>query len=156
MSEENTNENQSTNNSDAPEWARNAISKANNEAADFRVKLRTKTEEHTAALAQLEALTGDKSAAEARAEAAEKELLRYQTAVEANVPGEQVTQFAGLLQGNTADELKAHATQLLAMFGPQGKRVPATDKSQGQGGDSMPALSEGAAFLANALQGRFN
>ena len=62
-------------NTDAPEWARNAITKANNEAAKYRTDLRAKTDEHTTALAQIESLTGAKTAAEARAEAAEKELL---------------------------------------------------------------------------------
>lgn len=143
-------------NTDAPEWARNAISKANNEAADFRVKLRAKTEEHTTALSQIESLTGEKSAAEARAEAAEKELLKYQIAADAKVPGDILADFTHRLQGATADELKADAEQLLSFYGTSGKRVPATDRSQGQGSDSTPGLSEGAAFLANALQGRFS
>ena len=155
MSEENTStETQTQQSNDAPEWARTAITKANNEAAKYRTDLRAKTEEHTAALAQLEVISGEKAAADERAANAEKELLKYKTAVAANVPGEQADQFAGLLQGNNADELKAHAEQLLAMFGAPGKRVPATDKSQGQGSESTPGLSEGAAFLVNALQGR--
>ena len=138
---------------DAPEWARNAITKANNEAAKYRTDLRAKTEEHTAVLAQVDTLSAEKAEALERASNAEKELLKYKTTVAANVPGEQAGQFAGLLQGNTAEELKAHADQLLAMFGPPNKRVPATDPSQGQG-NGEPTLSEGAAFLANALQGK--
>jgi vacuolar-type H+-ATPase subunit I/STV1 len=132
-----------------PSWAREKLTKANNEAAKYRTELRQVTEAHTTALSQSESLAGEKAAAEARAEAAEKELLKYRVAMEANVPGALIPR----LQGSTEEELKADAAALLASF-PSGQfKQNATDPSQGRGDGQSAGLSPGAAFIQKALRG---
>lgn len=139
---------------DCPQWARDAITKANNEAAKYRTELRAKTDEHTQALAQIEALTAEKNTLTSQVSDAEKALLKYTVAVGSGVPGDKAADFAALLQGNDQTELRAHADSLLGLFGaPGANQQSATDPSQGQGGDSTAGLSEGGALLAKALRG---
>lgn len=126
--------------SSLPQWARDAISRANNEAAERRVALRQKTDEHTAALAQVQSIADEKAAAEKAANDSKAELLKLSIALDAGVPGERVRSIAARLQGSTEDELKADAAALVNEFGINAAPVTrATDPSQGRGNDSPPA-----------------
>lgn len=137
-----------------PQWARDAISRGNNEAAKYRTEKKAVEEQHTAALAQLQALSGEKDSAEAARVAAEKELLKFRVAVSTGVPGDKAGEFAALLQGDDETSLKEHASKLLGLFGAPGSSTPpATDPTQGLGDDGTAGLSTGAAFFASRLRG---
>lgn len=161
MPDENNEQNQNTPTPPArsgTDWmtpeARELVSRANNEAAGYRTERNDFREKHTAALAQLDSLSGEKTAAEERATAAEKALLKYRVAVGSGMDPTGADTFAALLQGSDENELKAHATQLLGVFGkPSQNQQNATDPSQGHG-DGESGLSEGAAFLSRSLRGR--
>lgn len=132
-----------------PKWARNSLSKANNEAAKFRNELREKTEEHTQALAKLENLSGQVSQVESQRDSALADLNKLRTVLEAGVPGGQALALASRLQGTTDEELKADAEALVKQFNlDKAPRVPAYDPTQGRGGDpsgrEKPSTPEGA------------
>lgn len=138
-----------------PQWARDAISRANNEAAERRVALRQKTDEHTAALAQVQSIADEKAAVEKAANDSKNELLKLSIALDAGVPGERVRSIAARLQGSTEDELKADAQKLVEEFGINAAPVAprATDPSQGRGNDSPPAPNTPQAEFAQLLGG---
>lgn len=134
--------------SDAPEWVRESLSKANAEAAKYRTERNALRDEHTAALNQIGELTDAKQAAEDRAKAAELELLKYKVAVQANVPGALIAR----LQGSTEEEIRADAEALMKSIPSSPVKRTATDPSQGRG-EPDAGLSPGGAFLAKALRG---
>lgn len=129
-----------------PQWARDALTNANNGEADKRVKLRQKTEEHTQALAQITALTDGKSAAEQARDAAVKELSKLSIALDALVPGGRVSTIAARLQGSTEAELKADAQKLVEEFGLNSQTPRYVDPSQGRGADSPVPTTPQAEF----------
>lgn len=128
-----------------PEWARNAISRGNNESAEWRVKFRNKEAEHTATLTELATLKETVATSQESATKATTELLKLSVALAAGIPGEKAAAFAARLQGTTEDELKADAESLKGVF-PTDSVSDATDPSQGRGA-STP-LSPEAAFAA--------
>lgn len=140
------------NTNDLPQWARDAISKGNNEAATFRTQLREKTNELTAALDNFATLAGEKDSAVERATVAETALLKLNVALNAGIPGDKAAVFAARLQGTTEDELKADADALKGAFGTE--VIPsATDPSQGRGADPTPNTPEAA--MAGFLREQF-
>lgn len=141
------------NHSELPQWARDAISRANNEAAKFRTELRSKTEEHTAALAKIDELSGAKTAEAEKATAAEKELLKFRVAATSGVPLENIDKFVARLQGDDEATLKKDAEELLSTFGGPQKKPSYSDPSQGHGDGNGAGLSPGAAFIASRLMG---
>lgn len=142
------------NTNDLPEWAREAISTANGEAAKFRVERNAARDELTKVQADLASLQEKHKEATSKVAEAETAFLKYTVAVESGVPGEKAAEFAALLQGSTKDEVAAHATQLKTLFNtPTMAGQKAIDPSQGQGGAGATAgLSEGGAFLYGALK----
>jgi hypothetical protein len=120
------------NTNDLPEWAREKLTKANNEAAGYRVKARDLGTENDALKAQVQTLTDEKTAALDGQGAVKLELFKLQTALSVGVPGEHAADFAELLKGDTADEIKAAAEKAKQFLG-NGRRPSATDPSQGQG-----------------------
>jgi peptidoglycan hydrolase CwlO-like protein len=126
----------------APQWARDAITKGNNEAAKYRTDLRTKTEEHTAALTEIAGLKDSLTTAQASESAAKAELLKLSVALAAGIPGDKAAAFAARLQGATEEELKADAESLKGVF-PTEVTPSATDPSQGRGA-STPVTPESA------------
>lgn len=126
----------------APQWARDAITKGNNEAAKYRTDLRAKTDEHTAALTEITTLRDQLAAATAEKDKAGIELLKLSVALAAGIPGEKAAGFAARLQGTTEDELKADAESLKGVF-PTEVSPSATDPSQGRGA-STPVTPESA------------
>jgi len=143
------------NSDDLPTWVRERMTKANNEAAKYRTELRKKTEEHTAALEQINALTGEKDALTDRSSAAEKELLKLRVAVKSGVPGESADEFAALLQGDTEEDIAEHAKKVISLFGASNQPPAATDRSQGRGDqEQIPATPQAA--LAAVLQSQLS
>lgn len=144
-----------TQSGDLPEWAKAKVSSANNEAAKYRVELRSKTDELTAALNKVAELSAEIERLQSELTSEKSAGIRTKVAIEAGVPGERTADFAKLLQGDTEDELKAHASSLLEMFTLGGKpNKPATDPTQGKG-DVSPsrAQTEGGAYMLSRLQG---
>lgn len=143
------------NNNDAPQWARDQITSANNEAAQRRIELRNKETELAAALAQVQTLQDEKASAVAEAIGTKNELLKLNIALGMGLPGERALSVAGRIKGATEDELKADAAALVADFGLN-QPVPqprATDPSQGRGGDSAPTPNTPQAEFASMLSG---
>lgn len=123
---------QSQDQSQLPDWAREKLTKANNEAAGYRVKAREASELLTTLQTQVQTLTDEKTAALDTQGSVQLELLKLQTALSVGVPGEQAADFAELLRGDTADEIKAAAEKAKSLLGT-GRKPSATDPSQGQG-----------------------
>ncbi|AEJ91914.1 scaffolding protein [Mycobacterium phage PattyP] len=133
---------------DLPDWARDKLSKANTEAANYRVQLRTvETERDSLAekLATLEA-----QAAQAATSASEKQhdFDRLVTAVQALTPDPTpLFTFANTLQGDSEEALKTHAESLKTLFGLKNGPVAAVDRSQGLGTEA-PSNDPAVAFTA--------
>lgn len=122
---------------DLPEWARQQISKANGEAAQYRVQLREAETARASLEEQLATLTTEKTQAVDSHTTVQTDFDKLVTAIQAEVPIEHVFSFAKTLQGSTAEELTAHAVELKNMFGNPGGTSPAVDRSQGLGGDKV-------------------
>jgi|SRR5690606_5559791 len=146
---------QSTENNldEAPKWARDAITRANNEAAERRVQLKKLEQEKADLNNQLAAALDAKSAAEKAVEDKNRELLKLQIALDAGVPGERVRSIAERLKGDTEDELKADAEALVREFGLNARPTPqrAVDPSQARGGNTPPVPNTPQAEFAQLL-----
>lgn len=140
-----------------PQWARDAITTANDQAARNRIKAReaadTARAEVTAQVTaefeqRLSALAADKDDIAVELGDARLALSRLRIALDAGIPGESATEFAALLRGGNEDELRAHADKVKAMFGVIGAQPDRpVDHSQGLGRDDV-AVSPGDAFGA--------
>lgn len=151
---------------EAPAWARDAITKANSEAAGYRVKLNETTTQLNETLNKYTALEGEKSTLAQERDSKALELLKLQTAIGVGIPGESAAVFAARLQGTDEATLKADAEELKKIFGTAGQappRVPPTDPSQGAGrgandgnNANLDPSTSMAEFLRGALPGRFS
>lgn len=137
---------------EAPQWARDAITKANNEAAKYRTEKNAAVQAHTEALTQLAQVTDGKSAAEQARDTAANELSKLSIALDALVPGGRVSTIAARLQGSTEAELKADAQKLVEEFGLNSQTPRYVDPSQGRGADS-PVPSTPQSEFAQMLGG---
>jgi vacuolar-type H+-ATPase subunit H len=140
-----------------PDWARKAISDANSEAANYRNKAKTAADEAKAEVTatfneQLKALSDEKSAITVDRDNATSNYEKLVVALQAGVPGDTAVEFAALLQGNSAEEFKAHADKLKGMFGTTKQR--AVDHTAGFTGDTKTTPSDdfAAIFKANLTQ----
>lgn len=146
-----TNNANTQNNQELPDWARKAISDANSEAANYRNKAKTAADEAKAEVTaqfneQLKNLSDEKSAITAERDTASASYNKLIAALEAGVPGETAVEFAALLQGSNKDEYKAHADKLKSMFGAGGKVRP-IDHSAGLSGETTATPEEAFAAL---------
>lgn len=158
MSDDNkANETQQTNQNtnDLPDWARKAISEANKEAANYRVKAGTVADEVRAEVTasfndQIKSLSDEKSAVVAERDTASSNYAKLVAALEAGVPGDTAVEFAALLQGSKPEEYKEHAEKLKTMFGP-GTKQKAVDHTAGFNGksESTPEDAFAAIFKSN-------
>ncbi len=118
-----------------PDWARTELTKVRGEAANYRTKLReaesklseAKTaEEYEAAVNELKTANAE----------LERQVLVTDAARKHKLPDE----LAALLQGNTAEDLEAHAEKL-AKFAPAEEREPEDLK-----GGLKPGQSDAGGF----------
>src|SRR5690606_6691627 len=133
---------------DLPDWAREKLSKANTEAANYRVQLRTVETERDSLAEKLAAL--EAQAAQAATSASEKQhdFDRLVPAVQALTPDPApLFTFANTLQGDSAEALKTHAESLKTLFGLKNGPVAAVDRSQGLGTEA-PSNDPAVAFTA--------
>lgn len=141
-----------------PEWAREQITKANNEAAKYRVEKneaveaakKEVTDSFTEKIAELEAQI---EAEKLETNGSRTEVAKLKAAINAGITADKVETFAGLLKGETEDELRSHAEELKSLFttDEQPKSVKATDPSQGQGASSATPLN-GDKLLTDILK----
>ena len=138
-----------------PEWVREKLTKANNEAAKYRVQAKEASEKAMVEAEskfqdKLTALSDEKSAIAAELENVRLEHLRLKAAISVGIPGESASEFADLLKGSSEDELKAHAEKVKGLFGAS-KSDRAVDPTQGLGEGDVVANSPGA-MLANFVR----
>lgn len=102
---------------DIPEWAREKLTKANAEAANYRTKLREAEEKlkDAKSLEEVDALITEMRTAR---ETAEHDLLVENVALKHDLPAEALE----FLKGNTREELEASASKLMQMFDAGGAR----------------------------------
>lgn len=143
------------NGNDLPDWARTQISKANQEAANYRVQLREAERQRQALEEQVSTLTTEKTSASTSLTTVQGDFDRLVTAVQALFPEKtEVFTFAKTLQGDTEEELATHAAELKQMFGLSSQPSPAVDRSQGLGNGSSTSTpaDEFAALLQSNLK----
>lgn len=136
-----------------PDWARQQITDANNEAAAFRVQLKEAKTARKELEDQVAALASEKAASVGSLSSIQSDFDRLVTAIKAEVPHQHVFAFAKTLQGANEEELAAHATELKNMFGTPGPS-PAVDRFQGQG--SGPSKSDPASEFAALLKSQLS
>lgn len=129
---------------DLPDWARKALSEANNEAATYRVKAKTAAEEARAQAtaeftAQLQSVSAEKSAIVAERDTNATNYEKLVVALAAGVPGESAVKFAALLQGKDKTEMTSHAEELKSMFGTPSRTMPVDPSHGAQGGGETEA-----------------
>ncbi|OIR43201.1 hypothetical protein [Corynebacterium sp. NML120713] len=128
-----------------PDWVRDKLTKANNEAAKYRTekneaveKAKQEKEQLSEKVSQLEAALKEKGE-EVQTERTEVEKLK--AAIGAGIPTDKMITFAGLLKGETEEELVSHAEELKKLFVIEETtpaKSKATDPSQGSGGKHLP------------------
>lgn len=139
-----------------PQWARSKLTKANNEAAKYRVEAkeaadkarRETSEEYQTKLTEL---NENNSALQAELDSARVDNMKIHAALAVGIPGESAAEFAELLKGSTKREISAHAEKVKALF-DTGNQKPsrAVDPSQGSQ-DGSSRLSAGQ-MLANVVR----
>jgi chromosome segregation ATPase len=129
-----------------PEWARKQISDANQEAANYRVQLKTAKDLLASVQEQVSSLTTEKTQVDSSLNSVQADFDKLATAVQVLLPDNpKVFTFAKTLQGSTEAELTAHAAELKTMFNVASSA--AVDRSQGQGAGSVES-SPGDVFAA--------
>jgi hypothetical protein len=117
-----------------PDWARKALTKANNEAAGYRTKVREleplaqKAKElEDAGKTDAQRLSEERDGHKSRADTAETGLLRMEVAIDKapeGTPISRVRAIAKRLVGNTREELEADAEELFEELGSGGSQKP--------------------------------
>jgi len=126
-----------------PEWARNEIAEARQEAARFRVQKNEAVNEAKESVktqfeSQIADLQNKLGATEDELSSKNVELLKLHAAIEADIPTKYLAKFASLLKGSTVEELTAHAQEVKGLFGNTESPVRAVDPSQGSGNNNIP------------------
>lgn len=133
-----------------PDWARQKITSANNEAASFRVQLREEQAARKVLEEQVVTLNAASSTSSTALSSVQSDFDKLVTAIQAEVPHQHVFAFAKTLQGANETELAAHAAELKTMFGATSGPAAAVDRFQGHGGGA-PA-NDPATQFAEMLQ----
>lgn len=135
-----------------PQWAQDQLSRARNDAASYRTKLRETEAARDSLQSSLDAEAAKAKALEVERDDAKLFGLKLDAALEAQVPGDALKVFADRLRGSTPEELKADAETLKKSgFGVQATGR-ATDRSAGLGNDK-PSTPEDAfgSFIGDKL-----
>jgi len=133
-----------------PKWAQDELSRARNDAASYRNRLRDAKNEVEAEVKQsvqseVEKLKTELSDLKGQLASVEIDSIKLDAALEVGVPGEHLKAFASRLQGSTAEEIKADAEAAKALFNlapNAGSR--ATDPTAGLGGNQPNKTPESA------------
>lgn len=139
---------------DLPQWARDKLTKANSEAAKYRVQAKelaekaANSEELTTRITEL---SDEKAALAAELESARVGSMKLHAALSVGIPGESATEFADLLRGETAEDIQAHAEKVKELFGVKKSDRP-VDPTQGMGGEIPVDTAPGMARLQYAYR----
>lgn len=142
-----TTDTQSTEQNDVlPDWARDKITKANNEAAKYRTEKNDAVEAAKAEVTEtftskIEALEAQIAERDTDLTGSRTEVERLKATIEAGIPHDKAFSFAALLKGDDAEQLKSHADELKSLFTTEDatpSKKPATDPSQGNTGNPLP------------------
>lgn len=138
-----------------PEWAQNELSRARNDAATYRTKLRETEKSLSETQAELNSTVDRTAELEVKLNDVEISGLKLEAALEVGVPGEHLKAFADRLRGNNSDELKADAEAAMAMFGvtQSNTQARATDPTAGLG--NQPKKTGESAF-GDFVKGRLS
>lgn len=140
-----------------PAWAREALTKANSEAAKYRTQVRDlepKAKQfdvlEQASKSDVQRFQERLTATEQKAADAERRALVASVALEKGLPAS----LARRLQGETQADLEADADELLAQFPPadNGPRRPAPDASQGSSATGRSADQDAANWLQQLVR----
>lgn len=144
---ENQNENATNETVDVlPDWAREKLTKANNEAAKYRTEKneaveKAKQEVTDSFTEKVEKLEAQVAERDSEIEAGRHETDKLRAAIEAGISNDKIFTFADLLKGDNPEQLKSHAEELKELFSIEEKeptRAAATDPSQGSGSKHLP------------------
>lgn len=148
MSEENTTVESTNTTDDLPQWARDRLTKANNEAAKYRTEKNEAVEKAKAEVTdsfttKIEELESKLTSQSGETSMARNEVERLKAAINAGVKQEKITAFADLLKGDNEEELAAHAEELKDLFveQPENSKQSAIDPSQGRGNQKHTPLN---------------
>src|SRR5690606_1223793 len=139
-----------TQNEDAlPEWAREKLTKANNEAAKYRVQAkealdRARQEVSAEFEKQLAQLSDEKAAIAADLENVRLEHMRLKVGLSVRILSETASDFAVLLKGNAAEEFLVLAEKVKGLFGGSSKQARAVEPAEGLGEGVVDANTPGA------------
>lgn len=129
-----------------PDWAREKLTKANNEAAKYRTEKneaveKAKQEVTDSYTEKVEALEAQVAERDSVIQETRHETEKLRAAIEAGIANDKVFTFADLLKGDNPEELKSHAEELKKLFTTEEVRpakAAATDPSQGSGSNHLP------------------
>lgn len=129
-----------------PDWAREKLTKANNEAAKYRTEKneaveKAKQEVTESFTEKVEALEAQVAERDSEIQSGRHEVDKLRAAIDAGISNDKIFTFADLLKGENPEELKSHAEELKKLFVVEEKKPAkqsATDPSQGSGGDHLP------------------
>lgn len=143
-----------------PQWAKDELSRARDEAARYRTRLRDAKKEVEAEVRQevqkdLDELSTQLSDLKGQLTNSTLNELKLDAALAVGVPGEHVKAFASRLQGASAEELQKDAESAAALFNfdKTNANGRATDPSAGLGGNNPKLTPEDAfgAFVSGKL-----
>jgi len=126
------------------DWARAELSRARQEAASYRVKLRETEQALTTVQTELKSAADRSAELEVQLSDTQLNALKLQTTIEIGVPGEHAITFADRLRGSTAEELKADAEAAKALYGLGNANTRYTDPSAGLGNGQTKKTPEAA------------
>lgn len=129
-----------------PDWAREKLTKANNQAAKYRTEKKEAVEKAKQEVAdslneKIEALEAQIAERDSEIETSKHDAAKLRAAIGAGIANDKLFTFADLLKGDDEDELASHAEELKKLFSAEEKKAPtqsATDPSQGSGGKTLP------------------
>ncbi len=131
--------------SELPEWAQSELSRARNDAASYRTKLRETETARDNLQKTLDEESGKVKNLQTELDDFKLNSAKLDVALEAfDVKGDQVKAFADRLRGSTPEELKTDAKSVLETFGiaPGKSTTRATDRSAGLGNEKPPTAED--------------
>lgn len=137
--------------SELPEWAQAELSRARNDAASYRTRLRETEQARDDLKTSLESETQKVTELQTAVDDFKLNSAKFEVALEAQgVDPKPLKTFADRLRGSTTEELQTDAKSLLETFNVAGAKPRATDKSAGLGNDKP--LSGEDAFAAQVAK----
>lgn len=134
--------------SQLPEWAQSELSRARNDAANYRTRLREAEAARDSLQTSLDAEATKVKNLEATHEDTKLAGLKFEAALDAlGIDASPANALADRLRGNTIDELKTDAKSVTDAFGGIGDtKRRATDRSAGRGNETDKASTPEETF----------